>query len=114
MWRSTDMSSSTTSGVSGVFSQPTSLIGSQPTSLTGPPQSGGRKMPSMSGTSSGQDLASLFTDLDPLGTGKSKPFVDKKDFFSDSKTSPKMRVPELNMSGTAPSSSALPSDGGLL
>ena len=53
--------------------------------------------PSMSGTSSGQDLASLFTDLDPLGTGKSKPFVDKKDFFSDSKTSPKMGVPELNV-----------------
>ena len=30
-------------------------------------------------------LSSLFTDLDPLGSGKSKPFVDKKDFFNDSK-----------------------------
>ena len=33
----------------------------------------------------------LFTDLDPLGTGKSKPYVDKKDFFSELKsTSPKL------------------------
>ena len=32
-----------------------------------------------------QDLGSLFTDLDPLGTGTSKPFVDKKDFFTASK-----------------------------
>lgn len=29
----------------------------------------------------------LFTDLDPLGTGKSKPYVDKKDFFSELKSS---------------------------
>ena len=27
-------------------------------------------------------LDSLFTDLDPLGTGKSKPYTDKKDFFA--------------------------------
>ena len=40
--------------------------------------------------SGSQDLASLFTDLDPLGTGKSKPFVDKKDFFTDSKTAMKL------------------------
>ena len=30
-------------------------------------------------------MASLFTDLDPLGTGTSKPFVDKKDFFTANK-----------------------------
>merc|ERR1712079_78103 len=37
----------------------------------------------------------LFTDLDPLGTGKSRPYVDKKDFFSELKSS----SPELgNMS----------------
>ena len=36
--------------------------------------------------SSGQ-LSELFTDLDPLGTGKSKPYVDRKDFFSELKTS---------------------------
>ena len=45
----------------------------------------------MPGVKSGsQDLASLFTDLDPLGTGKSKPFVDKKDFFTDSRTAMKL------------------------
>ena len=27
-------------------------------------------------------LDSLFTDLDPLGTGKSKPYTDKKNFFA--------------------------------
>ena len=40
--------------------------------------------------SGSQDLASLFTDLDPLGTGKSKPFVDRKDFFTDSRTAMKL------------------------
>merc|ERR1719220_657077 len=49
------------------------------------PQEAGQ--PSASGS---QDLASLFTDLDPLGSGKSKPFVDKKDFFYDSKTKMKL------------------------
>eukprot|EP00095_Tigriopus_kingsejongensis_P005447 maker-scaffold224_size251237-snap-gene-1.43 protein:Tk05447 transcript:maker-scaffold224_size251237-snap-gene-1.43-mRNA-1 annotation:"hypothetical protein SINV_12471" len=34
----------------------------------------------------------MFTDLDPLGSGKSKPFVDKKDFFSEKK-SPTQKVP---------------------
>ncbi len=29
----------------------------------------------------------LFANLDPLGTGKSKPYVDKKDFFSETKAS---------------------------
>ena len=36
------------------------------------------------------DLDSLFTDLDPLGTGVSKPFVDKKDFFTASKKAPRL------------------------
>lgn len=30
-------------------------------------------------------LQDLFTELDPLGTGRSKPYVDKKDFFQDLK-----------------------------
>ncbi len=34
-----------------------------------------------------KELPSMFTDLDPLGTGKSRPYVDKKDFFSELKTS---------------------------
>ena len=32
----------------------------------------------------------MFTDLDPLGTGTSKPFVDKKDFFNTPKKGLKM------------------------
>jgi len=47
--------------------------------------------PSLGGAKSGsQDLASMFTDLDPLGTGTSKPFVDKKDFFNTPKKGLKM------------------------
>ena len=42
----------------------------------------------------------LFTDLDPLGTGRSRPYVDKKDFFSELKSS----SPKLgNMSNSAES-----------
>ena len=37
--------------------------------------------------SNGSATKELFTDLDPLGTGKSRPYVDKKDFFSELKTS---------------------------
>jgi len=33
-------------------------------------------------------LDTLFTDLDPLGTGKSKPYTDKKNFFPTVKSSP--------------------------
>ena len=44
-----------------------------------------------SGISNASSSGGLFTDLDPLGTGKSKPYVDKKDFFSELKsTSPKL------------------------
>lgn len=31
----------------------------------------------------------VFTELDPLGTGRSKPYVDKKDFFQELKNPPK-------------------------
>ncbi|XP_043215813.1 protein disabled-like [Amphibalanus amphitrite] len=40
------------------------------------------------------DPFDLFTDLDPLGSGKAKPYVDKKDFFSDLKK-PKPRLDGL-------------------
>ena len=43
------------------------------------------------GTSPGYDV---FTDLDPLGTGKDRPFVDKKDFFNDVRRPPR-RLREL-------------------
>ncbi|XP_014287572.1 protein disabled isoform X1 [Halyomorpha halys] len=37
----------------------------------------------------------VFTDLDPLGTGRSKPYIDKKDFFQDLKNPPKKVLKDL-------------------
>lgn len=50
-----------------------------------------------------------FTDLDPLGTGKSKPYVDKKYFFHEIKNPPKKVLKELttNSSGATTSDTAL-------
>merc|ERR1719347_1030450 len=67
----------------GMFGQPAPP---QPQVAAPPPPARGAATKS----SRSQDLASLFTDLDPLGTGKSKPMVDKKDFFTDSKAKLKM------------------------
>lgn len=41
------------------------------------------------------DQFDVFTDLDPLGTGRSKPYVDKKDFFQDLKNPPKKVLKDL-------------------
>uniref|UniRef100_T1GH05 Protein disabled n=1 Tax=Megaselia scalaris TaxID=36166 RepID=T1GH05_MEGSC len=48
-------------------------------------------------------------DLDPLGTGKSKPYVDKKYFFHEIKNPPKKVLKELttNSSGATTSDTAL-------
>jgi hypothetical protein len=43
----------------------------------------------------------LFTDLDPLGTGKSRPYYDRKDILSDFKT--QTSTPRSD-SGSGPSS----------
>lgn len=45
----------------------------------------------------------VFTDLDPLGTGRSKPYVDKKLFFQELKNPPKKVLKDL-----VPSHSLLP------
>lgn len=37
----------------------------------------------------------VFMELDPLGTGRVKPYVDKKDFFSDLKNPPKQVLNDL-------------------
>lgn len=37
----------------------------------------------------------VFTDLDPLGTGKIKPYIDKKDFFQELKNPPKKVLKDL-------------------
>lgn len=42
------------------------------------------------------EIIGAFTDLDPLGTGKSKPYVDKKYFFQDLKNPPKRILKELS------------------
>lgn len=44
-------------------------------------RTGGDSLPSEHSQS--QPPYDIFTELDPLGTGKVKPFVDKKDFFND-------------------------------
>lgn len=42
------------------------------------------------------ELTDAFTDLDPLGTGKSRPYVDKKFFFQDLKNPPKRVLKDLS------------------
>lgn len=42
------------------------------------------------------ELIEQFTDLDPLGTGKLKPYVDKKYFFHDLKNPPKKVLKDLS------------------
>lgn len=50
----------------------------------------------MDNKSAAAALADVFTELDPLGTGKSKPYVDKKYFFQDLKNPPKKVLKELS------------------
>uniref|UniRef100_A0A336LCN0 CSON006844 protein n=1 Tax=Culicoides sonorensis TaxID=179676 RepID=A0A336LCN0_CULSO len=57
-----------------------SKINDQPTTDSGP-------------VSAGSDV---FTELDPLGTGKIKPYVDKKYFFHELKNPPKKLLRELS------------------
>ncbi|XP_035791589.1 protein disabled-like isoform X2 [Anopheles albimanus] len=43
----------------------------------------------------------VFTDLDPLGTGKIKPYIDKKYFFQELKNPPKKVLKDLSGKDTA-------------
>lgn len=43
----------------------------------------------------------VFTELDPLGTGRVKPYIDKKDFFQELKNPPKKVLKELITENTA-------------
>ncbi|XP_039275978.1 protein disabled [Nilaparvata lugens] len=45
--------------------------------------------------SSARDQFDVFTELDPLGTGRSKPYIDKKDFFQELKNPPKKVLKDL-------------------
>merc|ERR1719481_601371 len=58
----------------------------QPTNNYQQPTNNSMGKPSVPSGTGGAGLSSLFTDLDPLGSGKAKPFVDRKDFFSEAKT----------------------------
>lgn len=44
---------------------------------------------------SGNNQFDVFTELDPLGTGRSKPYVDRKDFFQELKNPPKKVLKDL-------------------
>ncbi|RZF35639.1 hypothetical protein LSTR_LSTR016496, partial [Laodelphax striatellus] len=44
---------------------------------------------------SSKDQFDVFTELDPLGTGRSKPYIDKKDFFQELKNPPKKVLKDL-------------------
>ncbi|XP_070070610.1 protein disabled isoform X3 [Drosophila takahashii] len=58
-------------------------------------------------TSGNEELASAilsldaFTDLDPLGTGRTRPYVDKKYFFQELKNPPKKLLKELSSGSQA-------------
>jgi len=45
--------------------------------------------------------ADAFTDLDPLGTGRTRPYVDKKYFFQELKNPPKKLLKELSSGSQA-------------
>lgn len=55
---------------------------------------------SKSSESTARDLYDIFTELDPLGTGRSKPYMDKKDFFQELKNPPKKQLKDLKSSDT--------------
>lgn len=42
------------------------------------------------------EIIDAFSDLDPLGTGRSKPYIDKKYFFQDLKNPPKRVLKDLS------------------
>lgn len=52
--------------------------------------------PNVALPSSSSHYIDAFTDLDPLGTGKSKPYIDKKYFFQDLKNPPKKVLKDLS------------------
>lgn len=52
--------------------------------------------PNLTLPSSSSHYIDAFTDLDPLGTGKIKPYIDKKYFFQDLKNPPKKVLKDLS------------------
>lgn len=73
------LKSSTSTASEGIVAAEDSLF--QPTTVT---------------TSSAAHYIDAFSDLDPLGTGKIRPYIDKKYFFQDLKNPPKKVLKDLS------------------
>eukprot|EP00096_Caligus_rogercresseyi_P002828 TRINITY_DN1513_c3_g1_i1.p1 TRINITY_DN1513_c3_g1~~TRINITY_DN1513_c3_g1_i1.p1 ORF type:complete len:1235 (-),score=350.60 TRINITY_DN1513_c3_g1_i1:195-3899(-) len=89
--------------------------GGDPNDLTSKSYHGGSIEKSNQGMMSNESFESVgaipqFTDLDPLGSGKSKPYMERKDFFSELKT-PSARMSEI---ASSPGSDVLSSSVGSL
>ncbi|KFB51457.1 AGAP006528-PA-like protein [Anopheles sinensis] len=56
----------------------------------------GGKVPQTSTAAQPSSYTDVFTDLDPLGTGKIKPYIDKKYFFQELKNPPKKVLKDLS------------------
>ncbi|EAA11384.4 AGAP006528-PA [Anopheles gambiae str. PEST] len=54
------------------------------------------KTPQPSAAAQPSSYTDVFTDLDPLGTGKIKPYIDKKFFFQELKNPPKKVLKDLS------------------
>ncbi|XP_050073184.1 protein disabled [Anopheles maculipalpis] len=54
------------------------------------------KTPQSTGAAQPSSYTDVFTDLDPLGTGKIKPYIDKKYFFQELKNPPKKVLKDLS------------------
>jgi disabled homolog 2 len=78
---------SSVGGASSVFDElePTNSFGEDPTADSNNPHFPATK----------PELIDAFSDLDPLGTGRSRPYVDKRYFFQDLKNPPKRVLKDL-------------------
>uniref|UniRef100_A0A182PRZ4 PID domain-containing protein n=1 Tax=Anopheles epiroticus TaxID=199890 RepID=A0A182PRZ4_9DIPT len=56
----------------------------------------GKASQSSGGAAQPSSYTDVFTDLDPLGTGKIKPYIDKKFFFQELKNPPKKVLKDLS------------------
>lgn len=83
--RPTSVSSNASSSSPRVVANELDSFDSQPFAAT-------FSMEASNDTSATVNPLDIFTELDPLGTGRSRPYVDKKDFFQDLKKPPKKRL----------------------
>lgn len=74
--------STSVTAASDIVAPDDNLMQSTPTTLTA--------------TSSASHYIDAFSDLDPLGTGKIRPYIDKKYFFQDLKNPPKKVLKDLS------------------